>query len=324
MSQNILDKAAVLRAAGKPFALVTVVRTEAPTSARAGAKALVDADGNIEGWIGGGCAQPAVVRTVQQALADGRPRLIRIGPERDAPPGEGIVAYGMSCHSGGTLDIFVDPVLPRPLLALLGDSPAAQALASLAARVGFDVVAGAPGATAASFPDAASVAQAFALPRPVPRFTVVATQGKGDEEALEAALAGDAPHIWLIASRRKADMLRAYLGERGHDPLRVDAIVAPAGLDIGAATPEEIALSVLAAVVQEMRRGAVAAPRAEAASGAAPVPVPATDPVCGMEVDPATARHRSEYQGRVYYFCCPHCKHAFDKNPADFLQAGAR
>src|SRR5574341_1612621 len=123
MSDSVLDKAAALRAAGKAFALVTVVRTEAPTSAKPGAKALVDAEGIVEGWIGGGCAQPAVVKTVKQALADGRPRLIRISPTKEGLVEEGIVAYGMSCHSGGTLEIFIDPVLPRPVLAVLGGSP---------------------------------------------------------------------------------------------------------------------------------------------------------------------------------------------------------
>ncbi|MBS1136936.1 MAG: XdhC and CoxI family protein [Proteobacteria bacterium] len=322
MTTNILDKAAALRAAGLPFALVTVVRAEAPTSAKPGAKALVDADCNIEGWIGGGCAQPAVVKSVKQALADGRPRLIRISPNRDAQEEEGVVAYGMSCHSGGTLELFVDPVLPRPALATLGASPVAQALAALAPRVGFDVAAAAPGATAALFPDAASIADAYVLP-PAARFVVVATQGKGDEEALEAALAAGVARIWLVASRRKADKLRAYLRERGHDAARVDAIVAPAGLDIGAATPEEIALSVLAAVVQERRRGAPVA--AEVAAAPAIEAAPAIDPVCGMQVDPSTAKHRSEYRGKPYYFCCPHCKHAFDKNPVEFVkeEAGA-
>jgi len=322
MSDNVLDKATALRAAGKPFALVTVVRAEAPTSAKPGAKALVDAAGNIEGWIGGGCAQPAVVKTVKQALADGRPRLIRISPGRDGQVEEGIVAYGMSCHSGGTLEIFIDPVLPRPVLAILGASPAAQSLAGLAPRVGFEVAAAAPGAGAELFPDAASVAGDFVLPRPVPRLVVVATQGKGDEEGLEAALAAGAPRIWFIASRRKAEKLRTYLKERGHDPARVDAIVAPAGYDIGAATPAEIALSVLAAVVKAMRSEAPAMDAGPAEVPAA-APAQAIDPVCGMTVDPATARHRSEYQGNSYYFCCPHCKHAFDKRPEEFLHAAA-
>ncbi|HSD60125.1 MAG TPA: XdhC family protein, partial [Burkholderiales bacterium] len=287
MSDNLLDRAVALRAAGRPFAMVTVVRAEAPTSAKPGAKALVDADGNIEGWIGGGCAQPAVVKSVRQALSDGRPRFIRISPTRDGQVEEDIVAYGMSCHSGGTLEIFIDPVLPRPVLAILGASPAAQSLAGLAPRVGFDVAVGAPGATPGLFPDAALRAETFVLPEPVPRFVVVATQGKGDEEALEAALAAGAPRTWFIASRRKAEKVKTYLKERGHDPARVDAVVAPAGLDIGAATPQEIALSVLAAIVKALRTEAqpTLAPQAELPAAAS---VEAIDPVCGMTVDPAT------------------------------------
>jgi xanthine dehydrogenase accessory factor len=138
MSDSLLDKAAALPAAGKPFALVTVGRAGAPTSAKPGAKALVDTEGNIEGWIGGGCAQPAVVKTARQALSDGRLRLIRISPGRDGQVEEGIVVCGMSCHSGRTPEIFIDPVL-----AILGTSPTAQSLVGLAARVGFEVSAGA-------------------------------------------------------------------------------------------------------------------------------------------------------------------------------------
>lgn len=335
-TDTVLDKANSLKAAGKPFALATVVRCEAPTSAKPGAKAIITAEGDIEGWIGGGCAQPAVIKTAKQALQDGQPRLIRISPERSETAEAGVIDFGMTCHSGGTLDIFIDPVIARPALLIIGASPVAQALSSLARRVGFAVTAAFPGANKELFPEADRVVdglQGIELASGVPAFVVVSTQGKRDEAGLEAALATGADYIAFIASERKAQKLKVYLRERGHDSARVDAITAPAGVAIGAVTPEEIALSVLAGVVQARRRGAgaataVAPPPARAAAGArggqAQEPVESIDPVCGMTVATAGAEFRSEHAGQKYYFCCGHCQHSFEKEPQKYLQVAAR
>ena len=331
----VLDKAAALKASGTPFALVTVVRAESPTSAKPGAKAVVTADGEIEGWIGGGCAQPVVIKMVKQVLQDGTPRLIRISPDRDEPIAEGIVDFTMSCHSGGTLDIFVDPVVARPALWIIGASPAAQTLSALARRVGFAVTAAFPGADRALFPEADRVIDKLdgLVAAGSPAFVVVATQGKRDEAGLEAALSTGAGYIAFIASERKAGKLKQYLKERGHDAARVDAIISPAGVEIGAVTPEEIALSALAGIVQARRAGAAAMTRVKAAinaasfaaaasgGGAAPQAAEAVDPICGMSVTMAAAEHRSEYAGRTYYFCCAGCKRNFDKEPQRYLEA---
>ncbi|MGA7800483.1 MAG: XdhC family protein [Gammaproteobacteria bacterium] len=330
----VLQRANALQAAGRPFALVTVVRVESPTSAKPGAKAIVEPDGEIQGWVGGGCAQPAVIKTARQAIADGQARLIRISPEREAPVEPGITDFGMTCFSGGTLDIFIDPIVARPALLIVGGSPAAQALSGLAARLGFAVTVAVPGADAATFPDAVRLVESLqpdALTELRPSLVVVATQGKRDEAGLEAALGTGAPFIAFIASARKAAKLREYLTERGHDPSRVAAIESPAGVEIGAVTEEEIALSVLARLVQVRRSGAVdvagaasqgAQVRASApAASAAEAAGEAIDPVCGMTVDIATADYRSEYAGRSWYFCCGHCQHAFDKDPQRYVDA---
>jgi len=322
---DVLETAHRLRTTGKAFALATVVRCDSPTSAKPGAKAVIEPDGTIHGWIGGGCAQPVVVKTARQALADRQPRLIRISPERGEPIESGIVEFGMSCHSGGTLDIFIDPVTARPALLIVGASAAAETLCALANRVGFDVTVASAGVDQERFPDAGrtidglEVAQDVLERRP---FIVVSTQGRRDEEALEAALRSGADYIAFIASERKAAKLRQYLIERGHDAPRVAAIVSPAGVEIGAVTPEEIALAVLAGLVQ-VRRSAVAT---EAVDVRATVAVPETaaqaiDPVCGMSVDIATAAYRTEHAGRTYYFCCAHCQHSFEKSPAQYLRS---
>lgn len=255
-TDRVLNKAAALMASGIPFALVTVVRAESPTSAKPGAKAIVTAEGEIEGWIGGGCAQPVVIKVVKKVLDDGQARLIRISPEQSETIEDSILDFVMSCHSGGTLDLFIDPIITRPELLIIGVSPVAQALSALAHRVGFSVTAAFHELSNDLFPEADrkvhDLAELSTLTKP-PAFVVVATQGKRDEAGLEAALATGSTYIAFIASERKAGKLKQTLKERGQDSLSVDAIISPAGLEIGAITPEEIALSVLAGIVQARR-----------------------------------------------------------------------
>lgn len=339
-SDAVLERAADLKSRGIPFVLATVVRSEAPTSAKPGAKAIVDADGEISGWIGGGCAQPAVISTAKDALADGQARLIRVSPTKDTGAEAGVIDFGMTCHSGGSLDIFLEPFAVRPQLLIIGASPVAQALSGLAQRTGFDVCAAFPGARADLFPDARRVVDGLdpaELGSDSPGFVVVATQGKRDEGGLELALASNAPYITFIASDRKAEKLRAFLKERDHDPARVDAILSPAGIDISAVTPEEIALSVLAGLVRARRSGkAIAASSATTCTQASAAALPsaqqqsvastvttgsAIDPVCGMSVDIASAEFFCEHQGSSYYFCCAGCQHGFEKAPEQYLAA---
>ena len=257
---NVLETAARLEREGVPFALVTVLRAVSPISARVGDKAVVTGDGKIRGWVGGGCAQRFIVRSVRAALADGQPRRIRVVPEAEVNA-QAVAAeeFASHCPSGGNLELFIDPVPTRPQLALLGDSPVAAALADLAPRLGFEVTLAAVDADAEAYPGAAAVLPAIdpvALRerlRPG-AWVVVATQGKLDIIALKAALALDARHVSFVASANKAAALKADLLAEGLPPAAVAAIAAPAGLPIGAATPEEIALSVLAALVA-LRRG---------------------------------------------------------------------
>ncbi len=265
---EVMQAAARASAAGEAVALVTVVRAEAPASARAGDKAVVHADGRFEGWIGGGCAQPAVIKTVREALHDGRSRMIRISPaEAEQRTLGDVLEFGMACHSGGTLELLIDPILPRPQLLILGLSPVSHALAQLAPRVGFDVLVAAPGAVAADFADARSVIDGDDPAQLVSRvsagsYVVVATQGRRDLPALRAALAVQAVHISFVCSARKAAVLKDLLYAEGQDTQRVAAISAPAGYPIAARTPQEIALSVLAALIAIRRGGGLAVSQA--------------------------------------------------------------
>ena len=255
-----IDEAQRLSRAQQPFALVTVLRTQPPTSAKAGDKAVVTADGRIHGWIGGGCAQPTVIKTVRDALADGQPRNIRISPATETTTQQlnDVLEFGMACHSGGTLELFIEPMVPAAQLTIIGDSAVAKALAQLAPRVGLQVTVIAQDTTATAFPDATRVltsddpAALLALVD-TPTDVVVATQGRRDLQGLKAALALNTHAVWFVASAKKAAVLKESLRSAGAAPDAVDAIIAPAGVPIGAQTPAEIALSVLTNVVARQR-----------------------------------------------------------------------
>jgi xanthine dehydrogenase accessory factor len=262
---GVLDRAAQRHANGEAFALATVVRTVSVTAAKAGAKAIITADGSIEeGWIGGGCARAAVLKAARQSILDGQSRLVSIAPKElladlGVSPGDdrgGVFYAKNSCPSQGTMDIFVEPVLPSPRLLILGASPVAVALAALAPQMGFAVTAAAPAGELSRFAAPCAKIEGFAVPEDLgsPIFVVVSTQGAGDRAALKVAAGVETGYAAFVGSRRKAETLREELAREGVSPARLAAIKAPAGLDIGAITSEEIALSILAEMVAARRR----------------------------------------------------------------------
>ena len=343
-NRNLFERAAELSAAGRPYAFATVVAVARPTPARPGAHDIVHPDGTIEGWVGGSCAQPVVVREALHALADGQPRLLRLSKNAPAEGrrGDGIIELVMTCHSGGTLEIYVEPNLPKPQLWVAGITPIASALVELGAAAGFQVTLFDPIADPSAFPAARAVrtdTNLVAVEREASPFVVVATQGQWDEEALAGALRRDARYVGLVASPTRAAAVRAWLREEtGLAEERLAALRAPAGMDLGAETPEEVALSILAELVQ-VRRGRadfVASPGPATVAGDAEVAalnaaggvslagaddIVTTDPVCGMEVDPAHARHLAEHEGTIYAFCSIGCRTRFVREPAVFLAA---
>lgn len=262
-----MTEARRLRERGEAFALVTVLKAVPPTSSKPGDKAVVTAQGRIHGWIGGGCAQPAVIKTVRRALRDGQARHIRITPKDEAGEVQlqDVLEFGMACHSGGTLELFVDPVLPATPLLVVGDSPVARALIDLAPRIGFAVTVLAFGARDDDFAQAQTVltnAEGLKARWGEGGLVVIATQGRLDLEGLQAALSLRPAQAWFVASARKAHVLKNQLIESGQDPAQVAALIAPAGEYIGAQTAEEIALAVLASVVAARRGRLSAAPAA--------------------------------------------------------------
>jgi xanthine dehydrogenase accessory factor len=282
MTEDVLVRAGRLSAEGEAFVLATVVGVERPASTRRGDRALVTSGGVLFGWVGGACSEPIVVREGLRALADGEPRLVRIGPQGTTAEDGDVIVAESSCASEGTVEVLVEPQLPRPLLSVVGASPAARTLRELASTIGWRVA-------------NELVEEADAV--------VVASMGHGDEEVLTAALAGEAGYVGLVASARRAQAVVAELRARGLDEEALARIRSPAGLDLGPSSQEEIAVAILAELVAW-----------EHTRGASPVEAvdEAIDPICGMTVSIAGARETLVRDGTTYYFCGAGCRRRFE------------
>ena len=291
---SVTDTAAELTRTREPFVQATVVRAQKPTSAHAGDTAVVRADGVIDGFVGGTCAEASVREYGLRVLSAGEPLLLRIVPEGVGlgTDEEGAVTVANPCLSGGSVEIFLEPRVPAPRVLVVGETPIAAALAELGVPLGFAVD---------------RVAGADADPRPDDAALVVASHGRGEEPALEVALRLGVPYVGLIASRKRGTAVLASLDLPEELTARVHT---PAGLDIGGRTAPEIALSVLAEIVQERRAGQLPHPVAEPAS--------AIDPVCGMTVAMVPSSISAEVDGVTYWFCAPGCRKAFLKDPAAY------
>lgn len=311
MSQTLLELALQLTQEGTSFVLATVVWCERPTSAKPGAQALITEDGQITGWIGGSCTQPIVVREAKRILRQGgEPFLLRLGTsaQANAQAQPGVLSFPMTCASGGALDIYMEPHVPAPQLLLIGASPIIAALQQLAPTLDFRVTS----------LDDTDVKAAYIDER---TSIVIATHGQYDENILEQVLSSTAAYIGLVSSPRRAAACRDYLRAAGMSEQAIARLKAPAGLDIGASTPAEIAMSILAELVQKRRQSLPQTdePDAHFHESADAVEEVALDPVCGMSVEIASARHRSVYREQTFYFCCPACKREFEREPERFL-----
>jgi xanthine dehydrogenase accessory factor len=322
-----LDRGAELADKGMAFALATVVRAEKPTSAKLGANALITADGTLTGWVGGSCAQPTVIREAIKALQDGEPRLLRLcPPERMGQlPQDGVIETVMACASGGTLEVYIEPHVPRPQLVVIGHLPIAEALATLSSTLGYEVIVMGWDTSPDRFPTADRVFDRLDFSQirsALHTYVVVASHGNYDEAALAGALKTNAPYIALVASKKRSAAVMEYLREAGLSEEQLARIKYPAGLDIGAVTPEEIALSILAEIVQLRRHHelSIAHVQSPLTNDQSPAEVAeAIDPVCNMMVDVATAHYTIEYAGQTYYFCSAGCKRSFEKEPDRYL-----
>jgi xanthine dehydrogenase accessory factor len=319
---RMIEMASDLARQGVEFALATVVWRQAPSSGHQGSRAIITADGQMHGWIGGACAEPVVVREAQRAIEERMPRLILLGdPDQFGEIPDGMTFVQMSCQSEGALQLYVEPVLPSPHLVVVGRSPMAATLVELAAGVGWR----------ADLVDVADFKTAHVGDRSV---VVVATQGHGDEEAVEQAVTARPAFVGLVASSKRGDAVLGYLADRGISRDLLDQVKVPVGLNLGHTSHPEIAVSVLAELVELRATGALdPAPRAEPSA----VTVEqhhsghghehseggtAVDLVCGMTVPADETSRPFEYEGQTYYFCCPGCRAAFEKDPTAYITKG--
>lgn len=316
MHDEFFSKAHQLLSEGKPFATAIVVRAEKPTSAKPGDKAIVTPEGVMHGWIGGSCAQPTVIQEAMKALADGEPRLIRLSTDPQPEGRAGLMDLPMTCFSGGTLEIYIEPQLPPTRLMVIGSLPVAQALVRLGQAMNYHVVAVDPDHAGAGMTEADEIItdlkQIGGKITPL-TYIVVASHGHYDELALEYALRSNAAYVALVASKTRATAVLEYLRGQGLNEAELARLKYPAGLDIQALRGDEIALSIMAEIVQRRRN---ADPLDVAALMVA---TEAIDPVCGMTVEVAGAEHWTEYEGQSYYFCCAGCKESFEQNPPKYL-----
>lgn len=298
---NIEDQCNDLRAREEPFVLATVVAYKSPQSAKPGSKAIIKRDGTMLGWIGGGCVQPIVLREAKQALQTGSPKLLTISPDEPRDDWKGVQSFRMTCEGGGSLEIYLEPFLPKPQLVIIGSSPVAETLAQLGSLLDFKVI--------AADTDFTSIKDQINESSHV----VIATMGNRDEEGLLAVIGSRPRYLGLVASKKKSEALFEYVRTTGATDEDIAVITCPAGIEIGSQTLPEIALSVAAEIVRVRRTSAEPEVTVENV---------ATDPICGMTVDIATAKYRSVVKDQTFYFCCLRCKETFEQ--PQITQIGGR
>jgi xanthine dehydrogenase accessory factor len=311
---GVLEQAGELARRGEAFALATVVWRQAPSSGQPGSRAIITESGELRGWIGGACAEPTVIREAQRVIAQGTPQLLLLGsPEQfGAAAGEGMTVVPISCQSEGALEVYIEPVLPAPHLVVVGRSPMAHTLADLARALDWraDVLDG-PEFTAGHASERSMI--------------IVATQGHHDEEAVEQAVAAKPAYLGLVGSRRRGAAVLGYLAERGVPADQLDRVHTPAGLDLGRTRHQEIAVAILAELVQLRAAGALGrGPAGRPQAAGARAPAQAADPVCGMTVTADASGRPLVHEGVTYYFCSSGCRRAFAQDPAAYVKRETR
>jgi xanthine dehydrogenase accessory factor len=318
---HYLEQMQLLLKKGEPFVLATVVRIEKPTSAKPGAKAIITQDGALSGWVGGSCAEPSVKKEALKALQEGTPRLLRLCPPEKMSGQDqyGVSEVKITCMSGGTLEIYLEPYLVQPHLLIIGHQALAEALVTLGKSLDYTVTVMGDNLTPELFTQADRVIPGLDLNQldiTPNTYVVIASHGNYDELALEAVLPSQAAYVALVASKKRSESILSYLKMDKVTQAQIDRIKYPAGLDIGALTPPEIALSILAEIIQVHRRGHPA----QALAAAQPEEEAALDPVCGMTVQIGSTSLSAVYQDKVYYFCSVSCQRKFTAQPEKYIQ----
>jgi xanthine dehydrogenase accessory factor len=325
MLDNFLQDTEQLKKKNEPFAIAQVVRREAPSSGKVGDKAVINKYGEIIGWVGGGCVKGIIFKEAEDALRTGKSRLVKIGKSLTPSKEEGVVEYKMTCQSEGSVEVFIEPVLPPPHLLVIGSTAISRSLVKMAKIAGYRITGVAQDANLSTFEKVDELITQVNLSNvktTSSSFIVVITQGEGDEKALAEALKKDCAYLGFVASRKKMASIKENLESSGIDKKNIEKIISPSGIDINAKTPEEVAISILAQIIQIQN------------SSSAPVifqkfesikedggksPEYYINPVCGVPVDMNNPKHVVEYKGEKIYFCCDGCKLKFDTEPDKYM-----
>ena len=325
MLDEFLENITNLKKENEPFAIAIVVRREAPSSGKAGDKAIINKHGEIMGWVGGGCVNGIAVKEAEDALKSGKSRLVRIGKTIVPSKNENIMEYKMTCQSEGTVEIFIEPVLPKPHLVVIGKTAITRSLIKLAGETGYRITAVAEDVNLNTFTKVDELITQVNLSDVVTTsstFIVIATQGEQDEKALEEALNKERLYLGFVASRKKMDAVAKYLADAGFDKSAIDTIKSPAGIDINAKSPDEVAISILAEMIQYKNNlsGISSFEKFDESKKELPAPKYYINPVCGVPIDMNHPKHIIEYKGERVYFCCDGCKMKFEETPEKYLR----
>jgi xanthine dehydrogenase accessory factor len=310
---GVMERAVELTNSGESFVMATVVWRQGPSSGQSGSRAIITSDGKLHGWIGGACAEPVLIREAKKVMEAGKAQLIWLGQEADfkgmhVP--DGVLTVPMACQSEGALQIYVEPVQASPQVMIVGRSPMAVTLKQLIEVLNWRV-------QILDFADfTTSMVSASSV-------VIIATQGHGDEEATEIALPANPAYLGVVASRKRGAAVLAYLEDRGFAKAHIDEIHLPAGLDLGHTTHREMAVSILAQLVQ-LRAAGLFAQNATPQLLQTAAPIEVIDLVCGMTVAAEKSNRPFEYEGTTYYFCAPGCRTAFEKDPSSFINQEAK
>jgi len=314
---GVMERAVELTKRGESFVMATVVWRQGPSSGQSGSRAIVTEDGELYGWIGGACAEPVLIREAKTVLKEGRARLIWLGQEKELEQlhvPEGVYTVPMNCQSEGALQIYVEPVQSAPRVTIVGRSPMAITLTSLLTALDWHV-------------DLIDLADFQSEMVEQSSIVVVATQGHGDEDAVEIALPKKPVYLGVVASRKRGEAVFAYLRDRKFSEESLASITLPAGEDLGHTSHREMAVSILAQLVKMRAEGRFKKSSTQSLSGKSlPLlePESVLDLVCGMTVEAVPANRPFVYEGVTYYFCAPGCRASFEKDPTSFINQEAK
>ncbi len=329
MLDSFLEKALTLNRSGEPYATATIVRRQIPSSGKPGDRAIITPDGRIHGWIGGGCTRGIVLKEALESLRDHKPRIVHISPDaRESDSGQ-TKRYTMTCQSGGEVEVYIEPVLPKPQILIFGKSHIAMALARIAKTMDYRVSVVVPAVEEGLFHGVDQIFANASFPGGEAyekSYVVVCTQGEGDAEALFQALALKTDYTAFVASRKKANGIFQELRLKGITMDQLKEIRTPAGLDIGAKLPEEVAISILAEIIKIFRAKQAELEHQKQENG--PDALPNEDyylnPVCNIPIQKSTAKHVLVYNNEKVYFCCDGCKVSFEKDPEKYMTKTAK